>query len=170
MKRFKIFVLVCVIALLAVPILRAADDGKKSEKALDSLKALAGTWVSEKPGQDGKPMATIFKVTSGGTAVQETLFAGSDHEMIDMYTVDGDKLILTHYCMMGNQPHMQLKSNENGAMMFEYIAGGNMKSRDEPHMDSVELKVDGERLTEKWTNMSDGKVGEVAQFEFKKKS
>src|SRR3954465_8893008 len=129
MNAFKPIALVCLVTLLGAPMLRAADDDKKAEKALDTLKALAGTWVSEKPGQDGKPMTTIFKVTSGGTAVEETLFAGSDHEMIDMYTVDGERLVLTHYCMMGNQPRMQLKSNENGAMMFEYVAGGNMKSR-----------------------------------------
>jgi hypothetical protein len=90
--------------------------------------------------------------------------------MIDMYTVDGDKLVLTHYCMMGNQPRMQLKSDEKGTMSFQYVDGGNMKSRDEAHMDAVDLQIDGDKLTEKWTSMSDGKPGEVVSFEFKKKS
>src|SRR4051794_12488708 len=126
MNVFKTIAVVVLIMLLSAPILRAGENEKKADKALDHLKALAGTWVSEKPGQDGKPMTTIFKVTSGGTAVEETLFAGSDHEMVDMYTVDGDKLVLTHYCMMGNQPHMQLKSNEKGTISFAYVDGGNI--------------------------------------------
>lgn len=156
--------------LLASPMLRAAEDDKKAEKALDTLKSLAGTWVSEKPGQDGKPMTVIFKVTSGGTVVQETMFPGSDHEMVNMYAVDGDKLVLTHYCMMGNQPRMKLKTNEKGTMSFTYVDGGNLKSRDEAHMDSVDLKIDGDKLSEKWTSLSDGKTGEVVTFDFKRKS
>ncbi|HTL29745.1 MAG TPA: hypothetical protein VL282_11005 [Tepidisphaeraceae bacterium] len=170
MKRCWHIALICLaILLLASPILFAMEK-VDAEKQLDAIKALAGTWVSEKPGQDGKPMTTIFKVTSGGTAVQEMLFAGSDHEMLDVYTVDGDKLVLTHYCIMGNQPRMVLKSSEKGKMNFEYVGGGNMKSRDESHMDSVELTIGGDKLAEKWTNMADGKVGEVVSFEFKRKS
>ncbi len=169
MRTFKLIAVMCALMLAAVPMLRAGD-AKTGEKALDQLKALAGTWVSEKPGQDGKPMTTIFKVTSGGTAVEETLFAGSDHEMIDMYTVEDGKVVLTHYCMMDNQPRMQLTSSENGTMKFEFVSGGNMKSRDESHMDSVDLKIDGDKLTEKWTNMADGKTTEVVSFAFKKKS
>lgn len=169
MKAFKAFAVVLMV--LSASMVRAAEvKSGGGDKALDQLKALAGTWVSEKPGQDGKPMTTVFKVTSGGTAVEETLFAGSDHEMIDMYTVEDGKVVLTHYCMMDNQPRMQLKSSENGTMKFEFVSGGNMKSRDESHMDSVELKVDGDTLTEKWTNMADGKPTEVMSFEFKKKA
>ena len=39
-----------------------------------------------------------FRVTSAGSVVQETMFPGSDHEMVNMYSVDGDKLLMTHYC------------------------------------------------------------------------
>ena len=169
MNALKMAAMFMTAILFCAPQLHASDDDK-ADKGLDALKALAGTWVSEKPGHDGKPMTTIFKVTSGGTAVEETLFAGSDHEMVDMYTVDGDTLLLTHYCMMGNQPRMQLKRSEKGTMVFEFVNGGNMKSRDEAHMDSVELMIDGDKLTEKWTNMADGKTTEVVSFEFKKKS
>ena len=39
-----------------------------------------------------------YRVTASGTMVIETMFAGEPHEMINMYTVDGDSLIATHYC------------------------------------------------------------------------
>ena len=49
-----------------------------------------------------------YRVASGGSVVQETLFPGSPHEMISMYHLAGGQLVMTHYCAMGNQPRMKL--------------------------------------------------------------
>jgi hypothetical protein len=67
---------------------------------------------------------------------------------------------------MGNQPTMALKSNNNGAMDFEFKSGGNMKSRDEAHMDAMTLTVAGDKLTEKWSFYQDGKVTSHETFHF----
>src|SRR5579883_3440161 len=75
----------------------------------ESLKKLAGDWVQI--GKDGKPAGPVvssIRVTSAGTAVEETLFPGTAHEMVTMYHLDGGELVLTHYCALGNQPHMRL--------------------------------------------------------------
>ena len=49
-----------------------------------------------------------FKISAAGTVVMETMGPGSEHEMINMYHLDGDDLVLTHYCAGGNQPTMRL--------------------------------------------------------------
>ena len=49
-----------------------------------------------------------FKTSAAGTVVMETMNPGTGHEMINMYHVDGDDLLLTHYCAGNNQPRMRL--------------------------------------------------------------
>jgi hypothetical protein len=166
-------------ALVAMALAGAAlgeGDMKKpappKNDTFTAISGLQGTWVMTKTDEtmpmDDKPKTLVFKVTSAGSAVQETMFPGSDHEMVNMYTVDGDKVVLTHYCAMGNQPRMKAGKAENGVIKFEYVDGGNLKSRDDGHMDSVEMTIDGDKLIEKWSMYHDGKVMGTTTFEFKK--
>lgn len=133
---------------------------------MDTIRGLVGTWEPV-ASADGKKMGTlVFKSTSANSVVMETMFPGSEHEMVNMYSADGDSVLFTHYCAMGNQPRMRLKSAADGVLKFEYVDGANLKSRDDPHMDSVELMIKGDRLTEKWSFYAGGKVTNVETFEF----
>src|SRR5262245_32491894 len=103
--------------LLAVALaLPALGDDKHNHAApaaptnagLEKLKTLVGTWVAAD--KDGKPtdqVVSVIKLTAGGSAVHETIFPGQPHEMVSVYTVDGPDLVMTHYCMLGNQPRMK---------------------------------------------------------------
>src|SRR5205085_9488497 len=86
---------------------RVVTKAKPAEKAalLDRIKSLAGTW--ETTGPDGKTMTVVYQLTANGSAVREIMFPGSASEMTNMYTMDGPDLLMTHYCAMGNQPHMK---------------------------------------------------------------
>src|SRR4051812_11604246 len=89
----------------------AADTpGVEVKAAFARLKSLAGEWkVAELDGVHGQHDGKItYKVTAGGSTVMETFFPGSDHEMVSMYHLDGDELVLTHYCAAKNQPRMKL--------------------------------------------------------------
>ena len=58
--------------------------------AFETMKKLAGTWMVAD--DDGKPtdqVASIIKVTAGGSVVHETLFPGQPHEMVSVYSLDG---------------------------------------------------------------------------------
>ena len=57
----------------------------------------------------------VFHVTAANSVVIETMFPGSDHEMVNTYHIDGDNLVMTHYCAMGNQPHLKLVGSDDGA-------------------------------------------------------
>src|SRR5439155_8435497 len=92
---------------------------------LEKLKKLSGTWVATD--KDGKPtseVVSVFRVTSAGSAVHETIFPGTDHEMVSVYHLDGKDLVMTHYCALGNQPRMKLdaKSQPN-QLVFHSRAG-----------------------------------------------
>ena len=110
---------------------------------LEKMKKLAGTWLAAD--KDGKPtdqVVSIIKVTAGGSAVHETLFPGQPHEMISIYTADGPDLIMTHYCVLGNQPRMKAdpKSPPN-QIVFRFAGGTNLNPAKDKHMHEATLTI-----------------------------
>ena len=72
----------------------AKSPAATAQAGLERLKKLAGEWVAaDDQGQPTTKVVSIFKITAGGSAVQETLFPGSDHEMITMYTTTGGRSV-----------------------------------------------------------------------------
>ena len=69
---------------------------------------------------------------------------------------------------MGNQPRMRLTSSQDGVLKFEFVDGGNLKSRDEAHMDSLEITVKGDQMKQDWSMYQDGKVTGHHTFELKR--
>ena len=113
------------------------EEQEPALPGLEQLKALAGDWVAV--GEDGKPgeeLSNSFRVVAGGTTVMETVFPGTPNEMITMYHMNGKDLMLTHYCMLGNQPRMRVdkaKSNQS-KLAFKAFEVMNTKSEAEPAM------------------------------------
>ncbi|HET6576190.1 MAG TPA: hypothetical protein VFG68_21485 [Fimbriiglobus sp.] len=118
---------------------RAADAAAKAAPAqagLERIKKMAGTWVEA--GADGKPtdkVVSIVKVTAGGSAVHETIFPGGPMEMVSVYHLDGPDLVMTHYCMLGNQPRMKadLASPPN-QIKWTFAGGTNLDPAKDTHM------------------------------------
>jgi hypothetical protein len=155
----------------------AADDKKEPLKpkptqhaGLDQFKQLAGDWIGKGPHEE-KEMVVNYKVTSNGSAVVETIMPGTDHEMVTVIHPDGDDLILTHYCALGNQPKMRAKTKgDDKKVAFEFTGATNMKSDKDMHMHNVTFTfVDKDTLKADWTHYMDGKDGGVVSFELKRK-
>jgi hypothetical protein len=111
--------------------------------ALEKMKKLAGTW--HLADEDGKPtdqVASVFKVIAGGSAVHETIFPGQPQEMVSVYTADGPDLIMTHYCVLGNQPRMKAdpKSPVN-QIVWRFAGGSNLDPKKDKHMHEATLTI-----------------------------
>jgi len=150
-------------ALVALGVSAIADDKATSgvSPRLAAIKALAGDWVEI--GKDGKPtdkLVSSIRVTAAGSAIQETLFPGTDHEMVTMYHLDGEALVLTHYCMLGNQPRMRAEPGKDANKIeFKFAGGTNLKSNDDQHMHQATLTIDGkDRFKAVWASCKDGKT------------
>jgi hypothetical protein len=157
---------------------KGTDDKKEAPKAntadakLDHFKQLAGDWVGKGNGEGKDIEARInYKVTSGGSAVVETIGPGTEHEMVTVITKDGDSLALTHYCMLGNQPHMKAEGKgDDNKVAFNFTGAGNMKSDKDMHMHSVTFTfVDKDTLKAEWTSFADGKESAKMVFDLKRK-
>jgi hypothetical protein len=166
--------------LLATVHAAVAASSRADEKAapanvqrFEALKKLAGDWVEV--GADGKPtdkVVSSIRVTSAGSAIQETLFPGGDHEMVTMYYLDGGDLLLTHYCALGNQPRMRADpGGDVNRIAFKFIDGTNLKSSDDHHMNHATLTIAGEdRFQAEWVSCKDGKTCHQVSFDLVRKS
>jgi len=160
----KLFTCACLMVLGIGMAVWAADD-KPASKApatspgFESLKKLVGTWTA--PGPDGKSMETQFRLSAGGSVLVETLFPGKPEEMVTVYHMDGPDLILTHYCMLGNQPRLKaVSAKETKKLMFKSVGGTNMKP-DDMHMGQAILTfVDDDHFEADWCSCSGGKPDE----------
>jgi hypothetical protein len=144
----------------------AAAEGKKEAKppavhpGLERLKKLAGEWVAaDDQGRPTDKLVSVFRVTAAGSAVQETIFPGSPHEMVTLYHRDGADLVLTHYCAAGNQPHMKAdpKSPPN-QLRFQFAGGSNLDPDKDMHMHEGSITfVDDDHIEWAWVGYQDGK-------------
>ncbi len=127
--------------------------------AFDRLKSLAGDWrgLSTKGWTD----QIRYRVLAGGSALIEDSFDAHPGEaMATVFHLDGDRLLLTHYCMAKNQPRLVLTSiTDGGATLdFTFLDATNLRSRDAGHMDRLKMTfVDADHFTARWTWYQDGK-------------
>lgn len=142
---------------------RAADVPAKTPPAnakFEKLKKLVGTWVEAD--KDGKPtdkIVSVIKVTAGGSAVQETTFPGEDMEMVSVYHLDKSELLMTHYCMLGNQPRMKADPDSPAnKIVWKFNGGTNLDPAKDAHMHSGVLTfVDDDHIEMAGEAWADGK-------------
>ena len=65
--------------------------------------------------------------------------------MVTVIHADGNALLLTHYCMIGNQPQMKATPKPGDKKIaFEFVRATNMKSDKDMHMQrDVHLRGQG---------------------------
>jgi hypothetical protein len=159
-KSLRTFSLMFLAATLAVSTALAQTE---AEKAFTAIKNLPGTWEGKSP--DGLPLKVSFKVVSGGSAVMSEILGQGPEDMISVFNMDGgSRLLMTHYCGIGNQPRMQASVSPDGkTITFTYIDATNLKTPDAGHMDRMVLTLlDDNHHTEDWTLVDRGK--EMKEF------
>jgi hypothetical protein len=148
MKLFQIAMAV----LLTCSAVAAAETD--AQAAFDKMKSLAGTW--EGKSADGKSISTKYQLAAGGKSLMEE---SSEDHMVTMFFLTGGRLVLTHYCGTGTQPHMQATVSPDGkTIAFEFVDGVNIANMDSGHMHRAVFTLsDPDHYTEEWTWMQSGK-------------
>lgn len=135
------------------PTIVKADPAKR-EPLLSAVSALAGRWAGE---AEGETKYTEFEVIAAGTAVRENMLQGEPHEMTNMYTLDGNSLVMTHYCASGNQPRMRATGVEDGKIEFRADGVADLESGDETYMGAMTLEiVDDDHIVQHWKALQAG--------------
>jgi hypothetical protein len=145
-----------------------ANEKTTGVPAFEQLKTLVGSWEGK---NEGGPVKITYTLVSGGTALMERMQPATEAEMITMYSADGDKIVVTHYCSEGNQPSMKtetLKATAN-KYSFSLVSVSGLKSPDAGHMTGLVLTLlDKDHLKQEWTYTDKGKTS-TNSFEFSRK-
>jgi hypothetical protein len=134
-------------------------DESPARLAFERFKKLEGRWK----GRSTKGWAedVSYKTIAGGSVVVGTSFDAHPNEtMLSLIHLDGDRLMLTHYCVAKNQPRLVATSfaDEGKTITFTFLDGTNLPSRDRGHMDKAVFRfVDENQVTSKWTWYQNGK-------------
>jgi hypothetical protein len=142
-----------------------------AQKSFDTMKSLAGNW--EGKNSMGK-VEVSYRSTAAGSALVGEIFTemrGESEDMISMIHLDGDRLLLTHYCAAGNQPRMQASMSPDGkTITFDFVDSTNLMKAGAGHMQRVIFTfTDATHHSEEWHFVYDGKE-QVETFELQKKS
>ena len=135
----------------------------KGSPAFESMKKLAGSWEGMNvTGKKEEPAKVDYKVSSNGSTIIETLFPGTQYEMITVYHDTGDTLSMTHYCALGNQPQMDLVKADNTTLEFSLGEAKHIDVGKDGHMHGLILTlVDDDHLIHQWTMYEKGKEGKL---------
>src|SRR5579864_2637434 len=128
----------------------AALAQSAAQKSFEQLKALAGSWEAT---LDGQPIHVTLRVTSMGNALMHEMSKGAGPEdPITLFNLDGERLLLTHYCDAGNQPRMVATISPDGkTIVFNFLEATNLLSSQMGHMQRVTFNfIDANHHTEKW--------------------
>jgi len=149
--------LVSVMVILTASLAMAQNNGRKS---FDQLKGLEGMW--EGKNSQGQAISVSFRMTAGGSALMSEIHGHGPENMVTMFHMDGDRLLMTHYCGAGNQPRMKVLSSDAKSVTFEFTDGTNIAPGD-GHMQRVTFtQTDADHHTEDWVFLDKGK--ELKEF------
>ena len=186
MRTFQI--LASALAVLALSTIAVAADKSKPDDAAPSpqsvvydaasafefLKSMAGDWdrIGGNHDHGGKSQTSSIRTTAAGSAVMETIFAGEPMEMISVYHMDGDNLLLTHYCALQNAPILKFeKSDKPGEIKFVFQGGTNFDPKTDAHVHEGVMKIkDANTVEPSFVAFSDGKPGEKSTGTMKRKA
>ena len=170
MKTFRETVLCSIVAIVIVSTAAFAQSANNASGSassasaaavagLEKLKALQGDWIDVDGifGTKGV-VAVTYRVTGGGTTVVETFPLDTPQEMVTVYHIDGNDLVLTHYCTGGTQPRMRSRGLSGNAIAFDFDGGANIDPAKTSHMHSAKLEfVSADEVRATWHSWANGK-------------
>jgi len=140
-------------------------------KALETVKSLAGTWNGTVKHIDGKEekVEVIYKVTSNGSAVIETIFTGTPMEMTSVYFDKDGTLTMTHYCSVANRPELKLTKEGKKSLSLSYAGGEGLDPKKDMHIHGLDLEIkeDGS-IVQNWQGFEGGKQSHTTVLKLNK--
>jgi hypothetical protein len=152
MKTFRTAAVLTLI--FASTFLMAQSD---AQRVLDRFKSMVGTWEGKSP--KGQTSEVNYRLMAGDTAVMADSHMINE-DMTSMFYVDGDRLLMTHFCPSGNQPRMVATiSPDLKTVSFDFLDATNLAGPRAGHMHrAVYLFSDADHYSEEWTWKQEGKA------------
>lgn len=104
----------------------------KGSSDFERMKSLVGKWSAHSPVM-GR-MNTEFRVIAGGSVVEERFAKDTPMEMLSVYHDVNGKLMMTHFCMLRNQPRMRVTKSTADALTFDLVPTPGLNPAEDHHM------------------------------------
>ena len=136
--------LLAIITILAATAFAASN----AQQSFEQLKSLEGNWEGRMP--NGEAVNVSFKVMGNGSSLVSEI-KGKEN-MISVFHMDKDRLLITHYCSAGNQPRMEATISPDGkTITFNFVDGTNITSQQAGHMRQLVISMpDADHHVEDW--------------------
>ena len=135
-----------------------------ADQQFAKVKSLVGDWYRT----DGAPTDgayATYRMVAKDSALEERIFPGTEREMVTMYFVDKDRLKLTHFCNLGNQPTMEAKPGNADLLEFGFLGATNLKSPEARHMHEHSFSFLGKnRIDTTWIFWDGGKEADGRHY------
>jgi hypothetical protein len=149
--------MIAAIVLIAATVVHAAErpvTGEDARALFARLTKLEGKWKAHST--KGWTELNTYEVAAKGSVVfNRSFFEGEENDgMLTTFFMDGDRLMLTHYCEARNQPTLVAATIDDSGLRvaFKFDHGTNMKSRDTGHMDSLVMQfIDDDHVKSRWS-------------------
>ena len=179
MKRTMVFVVSLAFVLAAGSMAAQSKKGQPkavagapetivydAASAMAFLTSTAGEWQSGPQHEHGGPAPAArnslvsVKTKAAGSAVVNTYAAGTPGEMETIFHMDGDQLLLTHYCALQNAPVLRfVKSNKPGELKFVFQGGTNFDPKVDAHLHESTWQIkDKDTIDQSSTVFANGKA------------
>lgn len=146
--------------------------------AMAFFKTLAGDWQAGAGHEHGGSGASnpdsflTFRTKAAGSAVVQTTRLGQPGEMESVIHMDGDTLLLTHYCALQNAPVLQFqKSSKPGEIKFVFKGGTNFDPKVDAHFHEGTFQVKDKNTVEQtFTVYANGKASPEGRSVLRRKA
>ena len=158
--------ILAIVACVLTAMLTMAQSQSPAVEGFERLKSLEGDWIDADGvfGEKGK-VAVTYRVSGAGHTVVETFPVGTPHEMVTVYHLDGQQLVLTHYCTSNTQPRMTSAGLKGNALAFEFSGGSNIDPTKTSHMHAATIEfVSSDEIKGTWVNWNHGKSDHSSTF------
>jgi hypothetical protein len=145
-------VVATLVIVLSASLVVAQSDAHRS---FELLKGMEGNWAGKN--NQGQPVQVTFRMTAGGSALMSEIHGHGPENMITMFHMDGDRLLMTHYCGAGNQPRMKVISSDAKSVSFEFFDGTNIGPGDGHMQHATFTQADADHHIEEWVFLDHGK-------------
>ncbi|MBK5258282.1 MAG: hypothetical protein JJE51_01695 [Thermoanaerobaculia bacterium] len=159
MKTIKILVMAAVLTSTSIPLEAAVPSGASARLAYSTLAKLAGSWRSTST--KGWTEEASYVIGGKGSVVMEiSRFVDTPKDsMMTAFYLDGERLLLTHFCEAKNQPRLHATeiSEDGRRIRFTFLDATNLKSPGAGHMHDAEFHlIDDDHMTSRWSWFQDG--------------
>jgi hypothetical protein len=141
-----------------------------AQLAFERLEALAGSWEG-RSSAGWTSRSEIEVIARGSVVLERTNFEAHPGEtMLTLFHKDGPELLLTHYCVAGNQPRLVASSIAGDELHFTFRDATNLPEVSGGHMGEARFRLEGaEAFSSQWSFKQDGQTSWMEEIRYRRR-